>query len=831
MADQESDPTRTSDRATSSPPAAGAPASGYARFAPGVVLAGRYRIVSLLARGGMGEVYRADDLKLDQPVALKFLPERLAADPSRRARFLNEVRVARQVTHPNVCRVHDVGEAQGQHFLSMEYVDGEDLASFLRRAGRLSLEKGVELARQICLGLAAAHDRGVLHRDLKPANVMVDGRGRARLTDFGLAMATGEAARSGEIAGTAAYMAPEQIEGKGVSERSDVYALGLVLYEMFTGRPAFLAPTVQEIVRQQLQAVPPSPSSHATGFDPALERLILRCLEKDPARRPASAIAVAAALPGGDPLAALVAAGETPPPELVAAAGTGGRVALGPAWAAFGVVLLGLPVGLGLLERITILHGVPLDKPPEVLLERAREAARIARPEPGASSAWGFEHDPAAPPAERVRLWYREAPGRLDAVFYTGRVDPDDPPLGPGMVLVRVDTDGRLRELVAVPETDAAAAAGAPEWSVLLRLAGVEPASLRPAEPTRLPPVFADRREAWLVPDGRRLQGAGLGPRPVFLTLLPAPRPASRASRATVAFVVIWATSLAFAVVLATRNLSRGRGDRQGALRIGLWAAASRLGAWALQAPHSADLDREQTLLILAIGRALFSGSQLWLLYLAIEPAIRRRWPACLVSWTRLLQGRWRDPLVGRDLLGGIAGATAMGLCWGAARVLSPGAAPVPVQLGFLRGLREFGAWLLVNQIQAIMLCLLLLVMGLLLRLLFRDLRVALGVTTLLFTAIAGVNVGFSGSLEFVAAGLVSLLLLFLMLRFGALAVVTVTFFLGAGQLAIPATLALGSWYGATALAWLLTGYAMAAFGLYTATGGRPLPKAGLLDD
>jgi serine/threonine protein kinase len=156
------------------------------RFLPGTLLVQRYRIVALLGKGGMGEVYRADDLTLGQPVALKFLPE-AARDEDTLARFRNEVRTARRVSHPNLCRVYDVGEASDQTFLSMEYVDGEDLASLLRRIGRLPADKALEIARQLCAGLAAAHREGVLHRDLKPANVMLDGRGRAVITDFGLA--------------------------------------------------------------------------------------------------------------------------------------------------------------------------------------------------------------------------------------------------------------------------------------------------------------------------------------------------------------------------------------------------------------------------------------------------------------------------------------------------------------------------------------------------------------------------------------------------------------------------------------------------------------------
>src|SRR5262249_28086300 len=155
-------------------------------LAPGSIIAGRYRLVALLGRGGMGEVYRADDLTLDHPAALKFLPERVGADELHLAQFHNELRVARQASHKNVCRLYDLGEAAGRRFLTMEYIDGEDLASLLRRIGRIPEDKALDLARQLCAGLAAAHDRGVLHRDLKPANVMIDGEGNVRITDFGL---------------------------------------------------------------------------------------------------------------------------------------------------------------------------------------------------------------------------------------------------------------------------------------------------------------------------------------------------------------------------------------------------------------------------------------------------------------------------------------------------------------------------------------------------------------------------------------------------------------------------------------------------------------------
>ena len=220
-----------------------------ARFVPGTILADRYRIVGLLGKGGMGEVYRADDLKLGQPVALKFLPEHLLSDGAALARFHREVRVARQVSHKNVCRVYDIGEVDGRHFLSMEFIKGEELSSLMRRIGRLPQDKAIQIARQICAGLAAAHDVGFLHRDLKPANIMIDGDGDARILDFGLGGLADEFAEEEVRAGTPAYMSPEQIEGKEQTVQSDIYSLGLVLYELFTGKRAFEAATLGDLIK------------------------------------------------------------------------------------------------------------------------------------------------------------------------------------------------------------------------------------------------------------------------------------------------------------------------------------------------------------------------------------------------------------------------------------------------------------------------------------------------------------------------------------------------------------------------------------------------------
>ena len=474
----------------------------------------------------MGEVYRADDLKLGQPVALKFLPEKLASEPAWIDRFYAEVRHARGVSHPNVCRVYDVGEIEGRHFLSMEYVDGEDLASLLRRIGRLPQDKAVEIARELCAGLAAAHDKGVLHRDLKPGNVMIDGRGRAKITDFGLAVGVDDDKGGAEVSGTPAYMAPEQLAGKGASVQSDIYALGLVLYELFTGRKAFEAATLAEWRRKHAEEQPTSPSTVTPGFDPVVERVILRCLEKDPKARPRSVAAVAAALPGGDPLAAAIAAGETPSPEMVAAAGSDEGMKPAAAWACLVLILAGLALAAYLSPR-AYRHGhVPLEKPPEALAERSKEIIRrFGYTEKPLGTAWGFsgngeyrrwveEHDkskdrwkdmedgrPAA-----IFFWYRQSPGPLIPERFRGedsglgiQVTESDPPLTTsGMISVELDPLGRLIRFEAVPSSGPQASSTPLDWSILLAEAGLDAAAFSPAEPQWLPPSFADTRMAWV---------------------------------------------------------------------------------------------------------------------------------------------------------------------------------------------------------------------------------------------------------------------------------------------------------------------------------------------
>jgi serine/threonine-protein kinase len=660
------------------------PAEG---FTPGTMLAGRYRVVGLLGRGGMGEVYRADDLKLGQPVALKFLPKALAADPVRRERFFAEVRITRQLAHPNICRVYDIAEFDGQHFLSMEYIDGEDLASLIQRIGYLPNEKALEITRQLVAGLAAAHERGVLHRDLKPSNIMLDGRGRVRITDFGIAIAAEEGETGGTaILGTPAYMAPEQFAGKGASTRSDIYALGMILYEIYGGKRAFTSTTIGELRQEKEGQTPKAPSEIRRDVDPVVDRLIMRCLERDSRARPASAAQLALGLPGGDPLAAALAAGETPSPELVAASGL--REGLGPALA-IGILLcsvVGWFAGIILEEQHLKRASIPPAKSPAVLMEQAREFLRRAgHVNRYPHSAYGFRVDPDRAAYVRqsnqetnsvgepdyfraVHFWYRESPEFLKSSMING-VAFDNPPLqAPGEIMVLLDIEGRLVSLRKISErnesTNGAAGATA-DWMLPFSEAQLDNSQWTPVDPQTTPLVYADERAAWKgsLPElpqvpvrieaatflGKLVNFEIVGPWTGMAIDTGPNDPTQRLLRGGV--IMLSAAVFFGSLFIVRRNLRLGRGDRRGATLLALLNLGSMAVFWALRAHHSFNPVDEFDLFLRFAAVALLYSAVFWAFYIALEPYVRRRWPAMLVSWSRLLSGEWRDPLVGRDAL------------------------------------------------------------------------------------------------------------------------------------------------------------------------------------
>ncbi len=667
------------------------------RFAPGELLGGRYRILAMLGKGGMGEVYRADDLSLDQPVALKFLPEAIAHNENALERFRGEVRIARQVSHPNVCRVYDLGEMEGLYFLSMEYVDGEDLGSLLRRIGRLPGDKALEIARKLCAGLAAAHEKGVLHRDLKPANVMLDARGQVLLTDFGLAGLAGEIEGAEVRNGTPAYMAPEQLSGQEVTVKSDIYALGLVLYEIFTGKLPFESETLTGLMRAQRESTPVSPSTLVGDLDPMVERVILRCLSSKPAMRPSSALAVAAALPGGDPLAAALAAGETPSPEMVAAAGEGEGLSLRIAIPLLLTVLVGIP--LGITMRSSALATMAPEFGPEVLAQKSRDIAATLGVDPHPfDESFRYDWDSglfewfstqsthtnwnqvlAANP-QALRFHYRSHTAPLTGLmFHDDLLTPglnywDDPPFEEsGMVRLKLDARGRLEYFERIPAQRQPPVTNAPpaDWKPLFAAAALDPSTFQPAEPQWTSLATSDTRMAWTrnSPRQQRVEAAALRGQPVFFALIePWTKPdrtpgADNSTAATIIVSVLGGllvVVLTAAAWLAAGNLRRRRGDGRGAFRLAAFTFCVQMLLWAARAHIGMTLGTFGIFLV-ALATSVFYGAAMWLLYIALEPYVRRRWPQTLISWSAVLIGRLRDPIVGRDVLIGCTARRAAG--------------------------------------------------------------------------------------------------------------------------------------------------------------------------
>ena len=816
----------------------------------------------------MGEVYRADDLTLDQPVALKFLPDTVAGSENALARFRNEVRIARQVSHPNVCRVYDLGEIDGHVFLSMEYVDGEDLGSLLRRIGRLPSDKALEIARKLCAGLAAAHEKSVLHRDLKPSNVMLDSRGQVLLTDFGLAGLADQLSGAEVRNGTPQYMAPEQLAGKEVTARSDIYSLGLVLYEIFTGKRPFEASTLAELVRAQTETTPTSLSTLVRDLDPAVERVILRCLDPEPGRRPLSALAVAAALPGGDPLAAALAAGETPSPQMVAAAGEGVGLAPRSAIAMLGVVVLGLAAFYVLALRNSALERLAPQYSPEVLSQKARETVqRLGFREPPADSAYEYYWNSAyldwirgtkphwnellnARPVP-LQFWYRQSPYSMtglefhDDLLTPGIVTQDDPPnIMSGMIHLRLDAQGRLLYFERIPPQKLEAAAGqqAPDWTPLFDSAGLEVAKLQPTEPLWTWLATSDVRAAWTgVWPGTtrplRVEAAALRGQPVAFSLMGPWSGTDRMPRAggnqrenaqiIILIVIVLAVTLGTGFLMR-RNTKKGGGDELGATRLASWVGIAQIGLWLLRSHLAASMGTVGMFFI-AIATAIFYAFVVRTMYLALEPHVRRRWPQCMISWTAVLAGHWRDPIVGRDVLAGVVLAIIVRLVNAIANLTLPVAAsPDFGASNVLNGIRSSLSLILVGVPHGIRDTLFFFFIIFILRILLRNQWLAIAGFMLIFAAQNALQSNqplIDGTAGFIVFGLIA----GVVFRFGLLALAAFIF-VDALVGGVQVTANPAAWYFTNDLVLLLGILALAGWAFQTSIAGRRLWKHDLLD-
>jgi len=828
------------------------------RFPPGTLLLDRYRIVALLGRGGMGEVYRATDLKLGQPVALKFLPEAAASDERALARFHSEVRIARQVSHPNVCRVYDIGEIEGLQFLSMEYVDGEDLGSLLRRIGRVPADKALEIARKLCAGLAAAHDKGVLHRDLKPANIMLDSRGNVLITDFGLAALSGEVKEHEIRHGTPAYMAPEQLAGKEVTAKSDIYALGLVLYEIFSGRRAFEANTLGELIKLQEATSPASLTTIVKDIDPAVERVIARCLAPDPRQRPASPLAVAAALPGGDPVAAALAAGETPSPDMVAASGETEGMAPRKAMVLLAGVVVGLVTIAVLNTQANLLEKIPFDNSPEALAAKARELVqRLGYTQRRAGTAGGFafnggyaqwlpKHDSSktrwahigdGQPA-LVHYWYRQSPRYFDP-GYELQVSAGYPALSvSGEIRVEIDPQGRLLDFAAVPpqKDESHGPPPATDWNPLFAAAGLDPARFQPADPQWVPLIGFDARAAWtgVYPSAPqvplRVEAASWRGKPVNFHLVSpwttpdrmVESPTGAGSKAgQIISIVILCTIVGAAALLARRNTRLNRSDTRGAMRLAGFVFGANTLQYLFSMYHMPGSD-ELGLIGDAISEALFTAALVWIIYLAIEPFVRRYWPQTIVSWSRVLGGKLRDPLVGGDILIGVAFGLFWVLLFQAAFFIGQalGDLPNPSGLSTLSAMRYVVSGFLSQLSGGIVSAFASFFLVFLLRLALRRNWLAAAAFVLIFVLVQTLGRDELWIIPiFVVVYVVFALLL---VRYGIVplivGVLTANCLLNA-----PLTVNFSSWYVANSLVILLGFLAIAVYGFRCAVAGKPL--------
>jgi serine/threonine-protein kinase len=663
-------------------------------------------------------------------------------------------------------------------------------------------------------------------------------------------------------------MAPEQLAGQPASIRTDIYALGLVLFEIFTGRRAYDAKTLGDLKQLHDTGSVVTPSSVVRDLDPAVERTILRCLDKDPQRRPGSALAVAAALPGGDPLAAALAAGETPSPELLVAAGEQEalpvRVAVG----------LAVAFVIGLFSFVTLAPNAglagfdPLEKPPAVLADRAEQIlGSLGYSGDQVDHASGFtlqgdyvqwieqtqqttyrweELRAARPPA--IAYWYRTSPRELVPLRALASVQPGDPPENiTNMRSVTLDTRGRLNEFHAIPpqvdRPDSSPAA--PDWKPLFDAAGLDLSAFTAAAPEWAPNSFVDTRAAW---EGQyrersdvriRVEAAGYRGRPVsFLIVGPWTRPARMVAAPKTRIqsilralnVAVFFGVLAAAALLARRNVRTNRADRRTAVRLAAWLAVAISIAWAVNDHHTTAANVELDQFSQNLGYGLYLGGTLWVMYLAIEPYARRLWPDGLLGWTRLFAGHIRDPRVGRDILiGCLFGVVESTIEAGRILVLPLAGQPMPQpvlgqNLNLLQG-PQYIVGMVANwtygPLQSALFAALLFV-GL--RFLLRRDWAAFIVAIVIFLAIGDGSRAILGGVGLNTVFYVFLYstILIAIVRFGLL-VTTTGLIVDSALTNVPFPAHLSGWAGMPAVWTIIAVLGLMSFGFYAARAGQPL--------
>jgi hypothetical protein len=807
---------------------------------PGTRVAGRYRLLAPLGWGGERAVYGADDLDTGEAVALQFLPPEAAPSPEVLAGW-------RQVSHPNVCRVLDLGDWGGRAFLVLELVKGESLDALLRRIGRLPLDKGHEIAQQLASGLAAIHNGGALHGGLTPSQVILDGRGTVRITGWGM---------PAELAGPGIHEAPERLEGGPATVRSDLYSLASILYGILTSRPAF------EEGSRELGAHPLPPSALVRGIDSRLDRILLQCLERDPQARPPSAKSLAQALPGLDRLAAAMAAGETPSPEMVAAAPKVGSLRPATGLACLAGVFLALAGTLALSPRARMLGVLPLTHSTGELAERAQSILSSlgyeSRPE---EAHYGFAADPdalarlkAAGPSRQVvaelaarrstvdHFWYRESPQPI--VPANLRVTAGDPPRQvSGEVFLQLDVLGRLQALEIVPPVPPSNRPSRPvDWAPLFAAAGLDLSRFAPRQAILVPPVFVDTLAAWEgsltqppdVPLPVRIEAGALAGDPLYFRIVPSaepgrPAPILRTRPEAALRNGFLFTAASLALLLGMRNLRRGRANRRWAWRLSAVVFLAWLTIAALAAPSAVNLGFWQS----ALGDALRKAAIAGLCYLGLEPFLRRRAPEKIISWSRVLAGSFRDPLVGRDVLLGTLLGSAMALVLFAqgllTQTLTGHLGRFALEIERLNGVSGFLEGLLEDLMTALIMTLSFVVIATAIRMVRRrdDLGLLLSWTHI--TIGLFLRFGDPAAVAIPMAGIAAVLVVLSWGRFGLLTgivhILTVRLIL-----AYPVTGELSVWYAPAGLLPLALILTLAIGGFFVAVAGQPWFRGGRLE-
>ena len=593
--------------------------------------------------------------------------------------------------------------------------------------------------------------------------------------------------------------------------------------------------------------------------------MILRCLETEPSARPATVLSVAAALPGGDPLAAALAAGETPSPQMVAASGETAGLRPRIAVACLAAVLLALGLVAYLSIHYSGLEKMRLELTPEVLSQKAREIiARLRYPDRPADSAYGLDGDYdfqeyvekndkphpdwdavlAARPS-LLRFWYRQSPDRMEAdgfrdqLLNPGIVTPDDPPtVLSGMINVELDPQGQLTYFQAIPpeKESPTAPTSAFDWNVLFAAAGLDPTKFQKTEPAWNSLAASDARTAWTgtwpgTARPLRIEAAAWRGKPVFFSLIgdwtkpervKSPEDSTGQKARSILSLGLVLSLLVAAAHLARRNYRQGRGDREGAFRLASVMFVVEMLLWLCRSHFVPSLD-VFFLFVIAISTGLFVSGTTWMLYLALEPWVRRRWPQTIISWSRLLSGQLRDPLVGRDILFGVM----LGVVWilifqiRSIPMMRMGDAPGLAQTDYLIGGRQaLGVWLAQipqSILGTLQFFFLLLGLKFVLR---KDWLAAIA-----FVAIFALPRGLSSShvaIELPAQILVYAIAVLIVLRFGlvplACAIFTVNMLAN-----VPFTADFSAWYMTTSVLALLSVVAMAGWGFYQSLGGEPI--------